>query len=70
MSAKRYDYTQGSNGYELGPAYMEEADEGDFVHYSEYEKLADALREIRSLGPHELAGEIAEAALLSNGEEL
>lgn len=41
-----------------------------FVHYSEFDKLADALREIRSLGPHELAGEIAEAALLSAGEEL
>lgn len=41
-----------------------------FVHYSDYEKVIDALREIRSLRHHDLAGDIAEAALLSAGEEL
>jgi hypothetical protein len=43
---------------------------GDYVHYSDYEKLRDALRQIlRSAGTYNQT-EIAEAALLSAGEEL
>jgi hypothetical protein len=33
---KRYDYTQDTKGYELGPAYMEECDLGDYVKYDDH----------------------------------
>jgi hypothetical protein len=72
VSVTRYDEVGDFAGYEgewVGPRRIEKPD-GQSVHYSDYEKLVDALREIRSLGPLQLAGEIAEAALLSNGEEL
>jgi hypothetical protein len=69
---ERYEDVGDFAAYEgewVQPRRIEKPD-GQSVRFSDYEKLVDALREIRSLGPHQLAGEIAEAALLSNGEEL
>ena len=56
-------------GWTPGGMCVSKREQLQFVHFSDYDNLAEALREIRSLGPHELAGEIAEAALLSAGEE-
>ena len=54
--------------YEVGDKHKT----GAFVHFSDYQKLVEALRKIRSLGAFQgtLAGKIAEVALLSAGEEL
>ena len=45
-----------------------EAPRGEFVHFSDYQKLVDALRLIRR--DPAFNQEVAEAALLSAGEEL
>ena len=51
-------------------AWVTEDSDGEFVHYSDYEKLVESLRLIRRHGGSQYSEEIAEAALLSAGEEL
>ena len=61
MSVKRY-----TPNYKLS---ADETEDGDFVHYSDYEKLVKALRFILREASYDYKG-VAEAALLSAGEEL
>lgn len=62
MSVTRYGWVQKLFG---------EAPEGEFVHFSDYQKLVAALRLIyRSENSSCFTKGIAEAALLSAGEEL
>lgn len=60
MSVKRYD----------GPGAMLPREDGAFVHYSDYEKLIEALRLIRRHSDSGYNTEVAEAALLTAGEAL
>ena len=73
MSATRYEEVGGYANYEgewVEPTLVEKP-KGWLVHYSDYEKLVEALRHILRFSSNiSSAGEIAEAALLSNGEEL
>lgn len=69
---QRYDPSNSKDNF--GWSYagsMSRSNTGDFVHYSDYEKLVIALREVRRAGvtKHHVS-EIAEAALLSAGEGL
>ena len=63
MSVQRYTVRLRPFGH------LEETPDGPLVHYSDYEKLVQALRNIRGFASS-YAREIAEAALLSAGEEL
>ena len=49
---------------------MEESLDGEYVHFSDYEKLVDALRLVRRHAGSDYNSEIAEAALLSAGEKI
>jgi hypothetical protein len=64
MSAKRFE----PNPYDGREEFMRERITGDFVHFSDYDKLVEALRMIRRDPAYNQ--EIAEAALLSAGERL
>ena len=61
MSVERWGWTEGG-------VVFDETDNGAFVHFSDYQKLVDALRLIRRNPAYNQ--EIAEAALLSAGEQL
>jgi hypothetical protein len=72
MSVKRWiPDNEGGEFHSMTEAIPEELDEWTFVHYSDYEKLVVALRDVLHFTSNvHGAREIAEAALLSNGEEL
>lgn len=68
MSVTRYGWRWTDTPYSGDRQVLDEKTNGEFVHYSDYEKLVKALRQIRR--DPTFNQEIAEAALLSAGETL